>query len=185
MSRHKSDPLREMTPEEQQALAQLSRSQTAQAVEVTRAKLLLAVAHGDDYQTAARSLGRRSGDAVSQLVARFNAEGLAALTPRHGGGRSPVYDQATAARILGELKRTPTPEADGTATWSLNTLREALRSAADGLPGVSTYTIWRTRREAGRTYQRTRTWCPTGQAARRRKAGAVVVTDPDAAPKKS
>ena len=90
MSRHKSDPLRQMTPEEQQALAQLSRSQTAMAVEVTRAKLLLAVAHGDDYQTAARSVGRRSGDAVSQLVARFNAEGLAALTPRHGGGRSPT-----------------------------------------------------------------------------------------------
>ena len=40
--------------------------------------MLLAVAGGDDYQTAARSAGRRSGDAVSHLVARFNAEGLAA-----------------------------------------------------------------------------------------------------------
>jgi hypothetical protein len=50
---------------------------------------------------------------------------------------------------------------------------------------VSTYTIWRALREAGRTYQRTRKWCPTGAAVRKRKAGAVVVTDPDAAPKKS
>jgi transposase len=185
MSRRKHDPLREMTPEEQQALAQLSRSQTAPAAEVTRSKLLLAVARGDDYQTAAHSVGRRSGDAVSQLVARFNAEGLAALTPRHGGGRSPVYDQATARRILGELKRTPTPEADGTATWSLSTLRTALRSAPDGLPTISTYTLWRVLHEAGYSHQRTRSWCPTGTALRRRKAGAAVVTDPDAAPKKS
>ena len=147
--------------------------------------MLLAVAAGGDYQQAARSAGRRSGDAVSHLVARFNVEGLDALSPRHGGGRQPVYDQAARRRILREVGREPTPEADGTATWSLATLRRALRSAPDGLPGVSTYTIWRTLREAGRTYQRTRTWCPTGTAARRRKAGAVVVADPDAAPKKS
>jgi transposase len=185
MSHRKNDPLREITPEEHQALVQLSRSQAAPAVEVTRAKLLLAVARGDDYQTAAHSVGRRSGDAVSHLVARFNAEGLAALTPRHRGGRGTLYDQAAARRILGEVERTPTPEADGTATWSLSTLREALRSAPDGLPTISTYTLWRVLHEAGYGYQRTRSWCPTGAALRRRKAGAAVVTDPDAAPKKS
>jgi transposase len=185
MSRRKNDPLREIMPEEHQALVQLSRSQVAPAVEVTRAKLLLAVARGDDYQTAAHSVGRRSGDAVSQLVTRFNAEGLAALTPRHGGGRTPVYDQAAARRILGEVERTPTPEADGTATWSLSSLRAALRAAPDGLPAISTYTLWRVLHEAGYSHQRTRSWCPTGTALRRRKAGAAVVTDPDATPKKS
>jgi len=185
MSRRKDDPLRELTPEETQALLQLSRSQAAPAVEVTRAKLLLAVARGDDYQTAARSIGRRSGDAVSQLVARFNAEGLAALAPRHGGGRTPVYDQADVRRILGEVQRPPTPEADGTATWSLVALRDALRAGPDGLPTISTYTLWRVLHEAGYSHQRTRSWCPTGAALRRRKAGAAVVNDPDAAPKKS
>jgi hypothetical protein len=39
--------------------------------------------------------------------------------------------------------------------------------------------------ESGASYQRTRTWCPTGKALRRRKAGPAVVADPDAAPKKS
>src|SRR4051795_13682613 len=86
MSRRKKDPLRESTEPERQELNQLSRSQVAPAVEVTRARILLAVAAGDDYQDAARAVGRRSGDAVSHLVARFNAEGTAALTPRHGGG---------------------------------------------------------------------------------------------------
>src|SRR3954452_16415720 len=114
MSRCKKDPLRPLTDDEVAALAQLSRSQTAPAVQVARAAMLLAVARGDDYQQAARAAGRRSGDAASHLVARFNAEGLDALTPRHGGGRPPAYDQAARERILREVERPPTPDADGT-----------------------------------------------------------------------
>ncbi|HEU5026935.1 MAG TPA: helix-turn-helix domain-containing protein [Spirillospora sp.] len=185
MSRRKKDPLRELTAEEHQELTRLSRSQAAPAVEVTRARLLLAVASGDDYQAAARSVGRRSGDAVSHLVARFNAEGLAALAPRHGGGRTPTYGPEARARIAAEAARAPTPEADGTANWSLSTLRQSLREAPDGLPHVSTYTIREVLRQAGSSYQRTRTWCPTGSAVRRRKAGPAVIVDPDADAKKS
>lgn len=185
MSRKKKDPLRELTEPERQELEQLGRSQAAPAAEVIRARLLLAVARGDDYQDAARSVGRRSGDAVSQLVARFNAEGLAALMPRHGGGRQLTYGSEETARILAEAVRVPTPEADGTATWSLSTLQRALRKAPDGLPQVSTYTIRRALQESGASYQRTRTWCPTGKALRRRKAGPVVVADSDSDPKKS
>jgi transposase len=185
MSRRKTDPLRALTGPERQDLIQLSRSQSAPAAEVIRAQLLLAVADGADYQDAARSVGRRSGDAVAPLVARFNAEGLAAVTPRHGGGHRPAYGPGAAARIVAEAARGPTPEVDGTATWSLLTLRRALRAAPDGLPKVSTYTIRRVLREAGASYRRTRSWCPTGKALRRRKAGPAVVTDPDSGSKKS
>jgi hypothetical protein len=185
MSRRQKDPLRELTELERQELIRLSRSQAAPAVEVVRAKLLLAVASGDDYQTAARSVGRRSGDAVSHLVARFNAEGLSALTPRHGGGRRPTYGPEAKARIVAEAVRAPTPEGDGTASWSLASLRRVLRAAPDGLPGVSTYTIREVLRASGASYQRSRTWCPTGTALRRRKAGPTVVADPDADAKKS
>jgi len=185
MSRKKKDPLRELTEPGRQELTQLSRSQAAPAVEVARATMLLAVAAGSDYQQAARSAGRRSGDAVSHLVARFNAEGLAALTPRHGGGRRPTYGPEARSRIAAEAARAPTPEGDGTATWSLSALRRTLRAAPDGLPKVSTYTIRRVLRESGSSYQRTRTWCPTGKALRRRKAGPAVVIDPDADVKKS
>ena len=185
MSRRKKDPLRPLTDDEVALLTKLSRSKSEAATRVARAALVLAVARGSDYQQAADSIGRRSGDAVSHLVARFNAEGLAALTPRHGGGRSPIYNQAARERILNEVKRSPTPEADGTATWSLSTLRKAVRSAPDGLPRVSTFTLWRVLHEAGYGHQNARTWCPTGTALRRRKAGAAVVTDADAGPKKS
>jgi transposase len=185
MSRRKKDPLRPLSDEERDALAQLSRSRAAPAAEVTRARLLLLVAGGSDYQRAALAAGRKSGDAVSALVARFNREGLAAVRPRHGGGRQRLYDERARGRVLREARRTPTPEADGTATWSLSTLRKAPRRAADGLTAISTYTIRDILHQAGYSFQRTGTWCPTGQALRKRKAGVVTVTDPDAAAKKS
>jgi transposase len=185
MSRRRKDPLRALTADERQGLTRLSRSHAEPAVRVARATMLLAVADGSDYQRAARAAGRRSGDAVSHLVARFNREGLAALDPRHGGGHTPTYDATARDRILREAARTPTAATDGTATWSLTILRRVLRAAPDGLPKVSTFTIWRTLHEAGYTFQRTRTWCPTGAAVRKRKAGVVTVTDPDAGAKKS
>jgi transposase len=185
MSRRRKDPLRPLTDDEQHELLSLSRSQTSPAAQVARAVALLAVERGLDYQQAAREAGRRSGDAVSRLVARFNQEGLEALEPRHGGGQPRAYSTADRVRILREASRVPTPETDGTGTWSLTLLRDALRAAADGLPNVSTFTIWQTLHEAGYSFQRTRTWCPTGRAERRRKAGRVTVTDPDATPKKN
>jgi hypothetical protein len=185
MSRRKKDPLRALTAQEQAFLQQLSRSQSAPAVQVTRAKLLLLVADGYEFSAAARSLGRRSGDAVSALVARFNREGLAALEPRHAGGAQILYDQAAKQRILKEFARVPDREQDGTASWSLSTLQQALRQAPDGLAKVSTYTLWQVLREARQSPQRVRTWCETGTVVRKRKSGTVLVTDPDTQAKKS
>jgi transposase len=185
MSRRKKDPLRPLTDAEYQSLTQLGRSQVEPAVQVIRAKILLAVARGDDYQQAARSVGRSSVDAISHLVARFNRDGLATLSPRHGGGQPCLYNQAARQRVLREARREPTPEADGTAAWSLSTLRRALRSASDGLPKLANSTIWQILHEAGLSYQFSRTWCPTGAALRKRKAGTALVIDPDADSKKS
>ena len=185
MSRRRKDPLRPLTEDERTALLSLSRSRTAPAALVARAVALVAVSDGLDYQHAARQAGRRSGDAVSHLVARFNREGLQALEPRHGGGQPTAYSSADRARILREAARTPTPETDGTAAWSLTLLRDALRAADDGLPRVSTFTVWQTLHDAGYSFQRTRSWCPTGRAERRRKSGRVTVTDPDATAKKN
>ena len=185
MTRRRKDPLRPLTEGERRCLTRLRRSRSAPAAESTRAALLLLVSAGHDYQAAARAVGRRSGDAVAHLVARFNAEGTAALTPRHGGGRRPTYGPEARGRIAAEAARAPTPERDGTATWSLSSLRRILRAAPDGLPRVSTYTIRLVLQESGASYQRSRTWCPTGTALRRRKAGPATVTDPDAGAKKS
>jgi transposase len=185
MARPQVDPLRSLTVEERTWLTRLSRARAEPAAHVARATALLAVADGASYTDAARAAGRRSGDAVAHLVARFNREGLAAIAPRHGGGHAPAYAAAEQARILTEVRRTPEPATDGTATWSLTTLQRALRRAPDGLPMVSTYTIWQALRAAGLSWQHDRSWCATGRVRRKRKAGVVEIDDVDAAPKKS
>jgi transposase len=186
MSRRRKDPLRTLSADERGELARLSRSRPAPAAQVARATALLAVADGRSYLTAARRAGRRDGDTVAAWVARFNREGLAAVRPARGGGPPIRYAEPQRRRTLAEAARVPDRERDGTATWSLGTLRRALRHAGDGLPTVSTYTIWRTLREAGLSRQRSRTWCSTGTVARKRRdGGAVAVTDVDAAAKQT
>lgn len=186
MARAQQEPLRVLTAAERAALEAVARAGSERADRVARAKALLAVADGACFAAAARAAGRRSGDAVAQLVARFNRDGLAALVPRHGGGPQRQYGTVQQERILAEFRRLPDREQDGTATWSLGTLQRALRQAPDGLPTVSTATILHTLWAAGYTWQASRTWCQTGTALRKRKDGSVrLVTDPEATPKKT
>ena len=184
MSRRQKDPLRALTAEEQQWLQRISRAESEPASHVLRAKLLLAVAGGASFTEAARSVGRRSNDAVAQLVARFNQDGITAIAPRHGGGQPVTYAAAERQRILDTARQLPDRDADGTATWSLRTLQRALRTAPDGRATVSTATLRSVLHEAGWTWQRTRSWCATGSVVRRRKAGPTTVVDPDTAAKK-
>lgn len=178
------DPLRALSDDERAVLRHLSRSSREAAALVARAKAVLAVAEGANYTAAAHAAGRRSGDAVGRLVARCNHAGLEALVPGHGGGRQARYTSAERERSLAEARRPPEHEGDGTATWSLTTLQRALRRAPDGLPQVSTYTIWCVLTDAGWSWQRTRTWCLTGTSVRMRKQGRGLVHDPDADAKK-
>ena len=184
MSRRKKDPLRALSETEREVLEEISRSRSEPASHVERSKVLLAVASGKDYTQAALLAGRRSPKAVSQLVSRFNQEGLTAIVPRHGGGAQRKYRHDEQSRILKEFRRVPDRKSDGTATWSLSTLQRALHKAEDGLLGVSIDTIWKTLRETGYSWQKDRSWCQTGKVKRKRKGGVVEVSDPDALAKK-
>lgn len=184
MSRCQKDKLRPLTEQERQALEHIARSGSEQADVVARAQEVLAVSCGCPYRKAAAAAGRRSRDAVRYLVRRFNRDGLAALEPHRSGGRKPSYDTAACERILTEARRTPDRQQDGTATWSLMTLRRALRQAPDGLPHVSTYTIGRVLHATGFRWLAARSWCETGKAVRKRRSGTVTVTDPDGEAKK-
>lgn len=185
MSGRQKNPLRPLTSSERNALGRLARSQSAPAASVARARAILAVSAGSSYTEVAQLVGRAVGDSIAQWVARFNEVGLDAMEPRHGGGTPPVlYGPAERERILSEFRRQPDRDRDGTATWSLNTLQRALRRASDGLPNISTYTIWAVLHDAGVSWQRDRSWCHTGAAIRKRKSGEVEVHDPDASAKK-
>jgi transposase len=182
MPRATMKPLRDLTEAEREHLAAVVRATSERADVRQRAVALLAVAQGQSYTAAARRAGFASGEAVSRLVQRVNQRGLTALEIAPGRGRKPTYSAAERQQILDTLQEAPERTTDQSATWSLTLLQRRLR--ATGLPQVSRDTVHQTLRHAGYSWQRTRTWCPTGTARRKRKAGVVTVTDPEAERKK-
>jgi transposase len=179
----KMHPLRAMTPKEEQALGRSAKASSDRVDVVKRARSLLAVHAGSAYTLAAREAGYKSGDSVSQLVARFNEHGLVALHIAGGRGRRATYTPAHRERILTELERIPDRTTDATATWSLKTLERALRQDAE-LSHICASTIREALRAAGYRYTKTRTWCATGTALRVRGGQTVTVHDPKAEEKK-
>src|SRR5918995_109976 len=93
MSRRWKDPLRPLTADERIALTRLSRSPSAPAAQVERARALLAISDGASYTAAAHQVGRRHTETISAWVSRFNREGLAAVRPGHGLGGSGACTQ--------------------------------------------------------------------------------------------
>jgi len=145
-------PLRVMTPEEERAVQRTAKATSERVDVVQRARALLAVQAGQSSTQAAGEAGYQSGDSISQLVERFNQQGLAALHIAGGRGRKAQYTTAqyTTAqrkRILSEVQRVPDRQADGAAAWSLKTLERARRREA--LPRVSASTIGAVLLEAG------------------------------------
>jgi transposase len=182
MSRVKKESLRELSKQEEQALEKLAKSTSERVDTVKRARALLLVRAGKSYTDAAKEAGYKSNDSVSQLVSRFNQHGPSALAIAAGRGRKPTYSSADQLRILKEVQREPDRQEDQTATWSLSTLQQSLRKQE--LPRVSQETIRQILHESGYSYQRTRTWCRTGYAERKRKSGTVTVYDEQTPEKK-
>jgi transposase len=166
-----------MTGEERVTLERIVRASSERLDRVRRASALLAVDQGAGFAQAARRAGLQSGTAVANLVGRFNAHGLAALTIAAGRGRKPTYDPSARAQIVATAQQEPERRKDGTASWSLSLLQKRLRK--EGLERIGTNTIKRVLEDAGSSYQKTRSWCPTGTAQRVRKSGVVTVTDPE------
>lgn len=176
MATPQKEPLRPLTAAEQASLERLAQASSARVDQVRRARALLAVMRGLPFAQAARPAGFKSATTVADLVARFNRRGVAAVTIAPGRGRTPTYGRAARSHIIATAQRPPDRRQDGTATWSLSTLERSLRR--DAFPHLGATTIRRVLEEAGSSYQRTRTWCPTGTAQRKRTSGVVTVVDP-------
>jgi transposase len=129
MGRPVKEEMRPLLPSEHQELQRIMQATSERMDTVRRAIALLAVAAGKS-RTAAGQEAQVSRQAVTQMVKRFNQRGLAALSIAPGPGRKPTYTSQEQARILAEVRRTPDRQADQTATWSLLTLRQALRKEA-------------------------------------------------------
>lgn len=176
MARRQQEGLRVLTDEERATLARVQQRTSGRHDEVRRATALLAVGAGAGFAAAARVAGYAGGSAVHALVRRFNSRGLAAVSIAPGRGPKLTYDAATRAQVVALAQRPPDRKLDGTATWSLSTLERAVQREI--FPAPKARTIAQILRDAGSSYQKTRTWCPTGTAARKRKDGVVRVVDP-------
>src|SRR3979411_1991474 len=176
MTTPQREPLRRLSRTERAALQRIVTVTSYRFDPVLRAAALLAVARGGVFIQAAREAGLQSGTTVADLVTRVNHYGLAAVRIARGRGRRPTYTANARAQMVATAQRSPNRRTDGTATWSLSTLQRALRRQS--FPTLGTSTIRRVLQDAGSSYQRTRTWCPTGTAQRKRKTGVVTVVDP-------
>jgi transposase len=181
MGAHPKIALRPLSEAEQHVLQRVAKASSERVDAVKRAKALLAVAEGKTLTQAGVSAGL-SREGVSQLVERFNQQGLAVLVIASGRGRKPTYGAAARTRVVQEVRRQPDRVRDQSATWSLKLLQRALRRA--GLPAIGSTTIGRILHEEGYSLQRDRTWCETGTAYRVRKDGVYRVRDPQAQEKK-
>jgi transposase len=131
-------PLRPLSQQEERAVSQLAKASSERVDTVRRAKAVLAVHAGEPFTVAATLSGFKSADSVSQLVERFNQQGLAALSIAAGRGRKPTYSSSQRQQVLERLGSTPNREQDQSATWSLRLLQRTLRR--DLLPRIGAST---------------------------------------------
>src|SRR5260370_31177149 len=146
MGRPVKEELRSFSKPEEQELQRVVKATSERVDSVRRAKARLSVAAGKSRTAASQEAGL-SREGVTQVVKGFNQRGLDILSIATGRGRKLTYTSEQQARIVAELQREPARKADQTATWSLMTLRAALRKT--DLPEIAAETIRQARPAAG------------------------------------
>jgi transposase len=111
-----------LTAEERRALGSLTRSRSAPAADVKRARLIMMLDEGLSWNT----IGERvpcTPDYISRWKGRFERERMAGLYARHRGSE-PADDAAKVeARVLAWTQKAPS---DGSTHWSTRKLGQAL-----------------------------------------------------------
>ena len=122
-----------LTTEERRVLQALTRSRSAAAADVKRARLIMMLDQGLSWS----AIGQRlpcTPDYISRWKGRFDAERLGGLYARHRG-RAPADDTARVeARVLACTQKPPT---DGSTQWSTRKLGAAL-----GISHMMVARIW-------------------------------------------
>jgi transposase len=122
-----------LTTEERGVLQALSRSRSATAADVKRARLIMLLDEGMSWSTISAQLPC-TADYISRWKGRFELERLGGLYARHRG-RVPVGDTARLeARVLAWTRKTPS---DGSTHWSTRKLAAVL-----GISHMMVARIW-------------------------------------------
>src|SRR6516164_6917085 len=121
MPRHAAEL--ECSTEDRASLVALSKSGTAEARVVERARIILACLEGKEIQQVAREL-KVSVPSVSQWRQRFSLWGVRGLYDRPRPGKPIKYDAAFRNRVLALLEQTPPP---GMSHWDGPAVGEKLK----------------------------------------------------------
>jgi transposase len=114
---------RDMTPAELRAAAG-----RAKDGRVARRMLAIALAlEGVDRKSAAERCGM-DRQTLRDWVHRYNAEGLAGLANRGGGGRKPHLTPAQKATFAGWVEAGPDPARDGVVRWRCADLKRRIEA---------------------------------------------------------
>lgn len=142
MPRHA--PELECSTDDRASLIALTKSGTAEARIVQRARIILACLDGKEIQQVAREL-RVCVPCVSKWRQRFSLWGLRGLYDRPRPGKRIKYDVAFRNRVLALLEETAPP---GMSHWDGPAVAEKL--------SASVHAVWRVLRREGIYLQRRR-----------------------------
>src|ERR1700704_798200 len=151
-----------MLIEDKASLLALTKSRTAEARAVERARIILAGLEGKEIQQVAREL-RVSVPSVSKWRQRFSLWGLRGLRDQPRSGKPVRYDTAFRKRVLATLEEPPPP---GMSHWDGPAVAEKL--------DASVHAVWRVLRREGIYLQRRRSWCVSTDKEFAPKAADVV-----------
>ena len=155
MARPASVFVRELLPEEAQRLRRISRQSKVFALR-QRAQILLA----SDSRSLAPEIARvlqTDENQVRRVIGEFNADGMASLRPRIGGGRPRRIDDEAREKIRAIALARPRDLGEPGTRWSLTRLRRYLiRNRI--VDHVDKEHLRRILQSLGITAQRTRTW---------------------------
>jgi transposase len=160
MPRHA--PALECSAEDAASLTAISRSRTAEARTVERARIVLACLKGKENRQVAQGLGV-SVPTVNKWRQRFAFWGLRGLLDQPRPGKPITYDAAFRNRVLALLEQ---PPPSGLSHWDGPAVAERL--------GSSVYAVWRVLRREGIYLQRVRSWCVSTDKEFAPKAAEIV-----------
>lgn len=126
-------PLR-LNKKQRAQLTAMLRRQKVPAAEVSRARIILALAEGWSYQAIRASL-HASSRTIALWRRRFEVEGVAGLRSRHLGSEPKVLTPELRAKIL---RHTQTAPKDGSTHWSCRKMAAEL-----GIDKGLVHRVWR------------------------------------------
>ena len=143
-----------LEPEQAQRLVKIARS-ARDRVRLRRAGIVLASVQGRSATQIAVMFAADPGY-VREVIHAFNTEGFAALDPKWRGGRPRKFSPAARELICQIARSTPSALGQPFTTWSLTKLVAYLAEHRRLL--ISTEAVRRILRQAGISWQATKTW---------------------------